>query len=502
MYLEKLQVNNFQGFSGTSPVILFNGPNGKPGSGLNILVGENNAGKTTLLKAISWLHDYGRGKDPTISTNLPPTAELGVIGEFAGDIPSIIDSYVTEKHRNSIKNLLIPNSKNIRLRRVLNSKKDIQKEIRILQEQDNFQSPGFNKTGIDSFLRGCIDLNTIWADDNPQDEFTFSVNTLSYNLIKDVIDSFSQSQDYQLFQTAFDQYLNSPQSTLKQELQIIEQNLNQRFNDFFGGGTCALSFDRPEAKALAKGLTVNVDIGTNLPVTGHGSGLQRIAMLVFLIVWADMQSKKRAQDKNAFLEKPYAFILDEPEICMHPRGQQKLLQALLEISTFHQVFMTTHSPLFLLSTEIKNANLILCSKNANGTRTISQVNQFAKLFPWSPSWGEVSWFAYKLPTIDFQNELYGYLQQLWATNIKETKDNNSIKNFDKWLITHIQNQQTYDWPRDNSDNSDKLSVCSYVRNAIHHPENKNINAAELIENHLSISIAELVYALENYSNQA
>ncbi len=66
MYLHSLRLKNFKGFRGESDEICFHGPNGKPGSGLNILVGENNAGKSTILQAISFLREYSsQKKDPT-----------------------------------------------------------------------------------------------------------------------------------------------------------------------------------------------------------------------------------------------------------------------------------------------------------------------------------------------------------------------------------------------------------------------------------------------------
>ena len=49
LYLTKLQLINFKGFAGQNPPITFHGPDGvTPGSGLNILVGENNGGKSTI----------------------------------------------------------------------------------------------------------------------------------------------------------------------------------------------------------------------------------------------------------------------------------------------------------------------------------------------------------------------------------------------------------------------------------------------------------------------
>lgn len=47
------------------------------------------------------------------------------------------------------------------------------------------------------------------------------------------------------------------------------------------------------------------------------------------------------------------------------------------------------------------------------------------LFPWSPTWGEINYKAYNLPTVDLHNELYGYLQ--------EKSQSYSENTFESWL---------------------------------------------------------------------
>lgn len=47
------------------------------------------------------------------------------------------------------------------------------------------------------------------------------------------------------------------------------------------------------------------------------------------------------------------------------------------------------------------------------------------MFPWSPSWGEISYRAYDLPTVDLDNELYGYIQEKYGLR--------SIRNVEQWL---------------------------------------------------------------------
>ncbi len=54
MFIKQLQIKNFKCFEDKTFESLAV-PNGEKGSGLNILIGENGNGKTTLLEAINYL---------------------------------------------------------------------------------------------------------------------------------------------------------------------------------------------------------------------------------------------------------------------------------------------------------------------------------------------------------------------------------------------------------------------------------------------------------------
>ena len=57
MYIKRITIQNFKCFNGRH-VIEFSLPDSsKIGSGLNIFVGENNSGKSTVFEAIDFLRD-------------------------------------------------------------------------------------------------------------------------------------------------------------------------------------------------------------------------------------------------------------------------------------------------------------------------------------------------------------------------------------------------------------------------------------------------------------
>ena len=76
------------------------------------------------------------------------------------------------------------------------------------------------------------------------------------------------------------------------------------------------------------------------------------------------------------------------------------------------------------------------------------------LLPWSPSWGEITYRAFDIPTVEFHNELYGYIEE----KCKEKAQ----KYFKQEADNKVWNYSTK--------TEESVSLCKYVRNCIHHPE--------------------------------
>ena len=88
-----------------------------------------------------------------------------------------------------------------------------------------------------------------------------------------------------------------------------------------------------------------------------------------------------------------AYVLvDEPEICMHPRWQMKILPFLKSIFTNEsgeqtsQIFIATHSPFVIHNPNRCNDKVIVLEKVESGTIRVSQSPEFY-------SWGELKHIA-------------------------------------------------------------------------------------------------------------
>lgn len=215
-----------------------------------------------------------------------------------------------------------------------------------------------------------------------------------------------------------------------------------------------------------------------------GSGMQRSVALALLQVYAEELTK---HPENNHVKKPFFLLIDEPEICLHPKAQNKLFSALLELSKSKQIFLTTHSPYFLATKELNKIGLFIFKQIANSPPSIEKIYNNNGLLPWSPTWGEINYEAYNLATIEFHNELYGRLQEVseqWTENTFET-----------WLSEEKGVQQTKEWTPERQGavrTAKRVTLQTFIRNKIHHPENETMQPSEYSDRELETSITKMI----------
>ena len=84
----------------------------------------------------------------------------------------------------------------------------------------------------------------------------------------------------------------------------------------------------------------------------------------------------------------------------------------------------------------------------------------------TPSLGEITYFAFGIPSVEFHDELWGEIQVI-------------TKRKSEWSLNvclHDTHKLSYDkeWNRDNRPNAgpEDATLPYYIRNSIHHPENR------------------------------
>lgn len=496
MFIKSIKINNFKGYAGEDNFIEFSSPNGELGSGLNILVGENNTGKSTIFEAIDFLKE-GSKKDPESLLNKShiPAENLFVELVFHGEnMDSIINDHAQANKVKTFTNLFSTGEHGIqqlRVQRKIDITSDPINSGKQVSFWDNKEQEYTNPSGIDAPFKKLYDNNFIWADTNPSDEAKFGASTLCGSLLKEIAVNHSQSEEFQKFSAEFEKIFNDDNSELRSEISLVETKINKLLSEQFGNANVSFKFAPIPIDNLFKTANIIIDDGTSVPMQEKGHGMQRAVALALLQVYAETSS----QEAQKSTSKPFFLFIDEPEICMHPKGQIKLLEALLEISKHSQIFITTHSPFIISSSHIKNAGLFIFSKENKVNKIMSA--DTLNMFPWSPSWAEINYYAYKLPTIELHNELYGFLQSEESNKPGEVVDKSSLQKFDIWLTTKGL-KQTKTWIKElkgKPQPSVRVTLQTFIRNHIHHPENSSMKNKPYTHDELKKSIDQMINLL-------
>ena len=163
------------------------------------------------------------------------------------------------------------------------------------------------------------------------------------------------------------------------------------------------------------------------------------------------------------------ILIDEPELSMHPKWQNKILSYYRDLFTKNgtqiaQIIIATHSE-YVLRSALKDKDnvLVIALSEENGIITSKAINAPSVLPTITAA--ETNYLAFNITSIDYHIELYGYLQ---------TKENkHSIKDCDDFILNHslydsAQYYKPYSHGRTTYD-----TLPTYIRNAIDHPDSSH-----------------------------
>lgn len=455
MFIKNLKVKNFKCFSGEQEMS-FSYPT-LATNGLNIFIGENNTGKSTVFEAVNFIRNgVSKGKKvQDLKNSNSDENEMFVEITFCGDIEKVIDSFAQKDKKDKLKSVIYSDNgeKLFKIRRSSNEPKKIYLWDDVGKKYENF-------TGIEAPIQKIFEIDFIWADTNPDDITKFGSTTICGKLLSEILKSFTSDKPYNDFISAHNKVFNDKEVGLKAKLKGISSRVEYICREQFGEANINFHFDEVDATSFFKNTRIKVDDGTETYLEEKGSGMQRSIALALLQVYAENLSKNQEQSD---ISKPFYIFIDEPEICLHPIAQLKLINAFESISKTKQIFLATHSPLIFKNCCNDKVGMFIFSKEFK-IKKLQKIN-FHKI-PWGPTWGEIIYFAYNLPTIEFHNELFGYLQ--------EKTEKFEEKEFDEFLKDNgIKQDKIYKREKNGKLMEYNTTLCTYIRSQIHHPENRN-----------------------------
>lgn len=179
-----------------------------------------------------------------------------------------------------------------------------------------------------------------------------------------------------------------------------------------------------------------------------------------------------------------AIMIDEPELSMHPKWQQNILDYYKQLFTKGaiqnaQIFLATHSEYVLKNAlSDKNKNLVIVLNDVSGTIEAKRIDA-PSVLP-SITSAETNYLAFDVVSNDYHIELYGYLQ--------DKEGCLSVKKCDDF----IKNHRLYDPAKHRKPSSHGTitydTLSTYIRNAIHHPDPARLFSDEELRKSIELLI--------------
>lgn len=165
-----------------------------------------------------------------------------------------------------------------------------------------------------------------------------------------------------------------------------------------------------------------------------------------------------AESKNEELSNSI-ILLDEPETHLHPMAQEYLLNELISITRNARnniAFFATHSNYMIDKQDLSRNHKVV--KEGGRSKCI-------RLDGKKSSYASVTYEVFELPTNDYHNELYGSLQEKFELY--------KVDEFDDYLHKKgIAKDMNYiKLVKGKGSQAILLTLPTYIRNRIHHPEN-------------------------------
>ena len=386
MYINKVEVHNFRSHKNTL-IELYK---------TNILIGQNNTGKTAFLDAIN----YAIGMKKEMPSEDDFYASEDKFDPKNSDPIRIILEFRETKDNRFSDNVLYIFDKAIQYDEEQYAEDPIKYirvcyEVKYDKERDRYIDDKYfvdlnnKKLPKDSVVKGLHSsffpffyLTTL-RDINKEIKNKFSF----WGKLKASIDYKDREKDIKKLIEQINNLLlkdNTTVNDLISKLKELEKNINISSDSLYLQAFSKRSWELlDELNIYLK--TANSNLA--LPIAKHGMGTQNIAILLIFNAYLDILLPKIVENKEA---TPIIGI-EEPEAHIHPQAQRAVFQQISNMNG--QKIISTHSPFIIDQASIYD---YLVFNTENGTTKIEKIPKYKKEFK----------FKYGLPDIAYKNNKY------------------------------------------------------------------------------------------------
>lgn len=128
------------------------------------------------------------------------------------------------------------------------------------------------------------------------------------------------------------------------EVREIESLIQHNLQESFPRASVRLEIPPPRLRSLLEEAQIVVNDGISGSFKTKGDGLRRSVAFAILRAYVDLKTAKPAQPDSA--QQPCLLLFEEPEVFLHPQAQRKLFEALTVFSSYNDVLVSTHSSAF------------------------------------------------------------------------------------------------------------------------------------------------------------
>lgn len=354
MRITKITINNFRSieYAEIAP------------DSFNVMVGQNNHGKTNFFEAIEWFYT-GSGDIGQIAFLRDPAKDISVEIEFSG-IQRGIETVKNEKTKESFRKFADGRD----VIRVIRRKSDGAKQRSLWDEGKGEWSPK-NFSGFDKAFNDCLPrLQYVSTSTRLAEISKYGKKTPIGEMLSGVLTAIMEtSPKYREFREKFEEMFTSDTSEVRVELNALASSVKDHLEQQFPECTkVTFGVAEPAFEELLKNFETSINDGIETSAEEKGDGMQRALMLAIIKTYSDY---RREKDE---LGKRFLFLIDEAELHLHPTAQRQLKDALLLLSgNGDQVFINTHSSV-LVADDHKNQNLFKVQKHGPATHITPIVN--------------------------------------------------------------------------------------------------------------------------------
>lgn len=447
MFIKKVLIKNYRLFSSTLTFELnnLNIPNNEEkGSGLNIFVGENGCGKSSLINALVLpLLQYKADNfnssdfnDPTEKANIEIYSAENFL--FKGTMPNQSSPYqgkgfafvagIRERvNDNFLSSVVVHDQKYIKADGQVKPREG-SPDLR-LSVNNPWSGPRFNENDI------------LFLDEGR----TYQIRSGMYSTTR--FDRLMDDFDLQYIKRST---INDLDASIKAVVTGIENEFLTKsievFEDLSREKLC-LSFINnwaPHDKAF---FCIKKSNNQQISIDKIGSGYETIFSLLYSFYLAQQSNKQ------------LIILIDEPELHLHPTLQEKFINVLLDLSKTAQIFLTTHSPLFIKQImENEKVQVTVLKKTAG---SVSTARPEHRVLPYLSS-NEINFVAFNLPTEEYHNELY---EELYIRDSQNRRIPLSLKDYDLHFFQR-EKSESPSFRYNGQENA--VSIHTYLRTQIHH----------------------------------